>query len=385
MIRTAARACFYIALSASAAQAADTEIRASFGQTFQASDNRKLVPNSPGDSYSSISTLVLNAVARTARSTFEVIGNLAYRAYAGSGEQMQPNTFDRGILGIATYRDRYTKYFISGSYQQRDASTVQIEEDGFSTLTGYVNTTKVIGGIERQLTATDSVSLTASGTMTDFTTPTGIASTNFSTRAAYSRKVNRRLDWIGAVEYQRLTYDNATDTLTQIVRASTGVRSRLSPRLAVAANVGVNWANTDNQFVVTPTTIESGPNVGLLADLLVTYNLMRDTIVVFSAGHSFGPNSLGELTERSWAGLSMRHEINDLSYWLLSGQFTRLDQPTDGETNLFVTSATYGMRLGKDWRTELSYLFRHKQSGFGGDASSNTITFRVSRDLVLLP
>ena len=383
MIRTAARLCLCLLVSASAAEAADTEIKAVFGQTFEASDNRKLAVNSPGDSYWSTSTLLVNAVARTARSTFEVIGNLAYRAYGGSGEQMQPNTLDRGIVGIATYRERDSKYFISASYQQRDASTVQIEGDGFSTLTGYVNTTVVTGGIERQLNATDSVSLTATGTITDFTTSTGIASNNVSARATWNRKVNRRLDWVGAIEYQRLSYDNATDTLTQIARATTGITARLSPRLAVFANVGVNWLNTENEFTA-PITIDSGSTVGLLADLLVTYNLMRDTVAVLSASHSIGPNSLGELQERTSAGLSVRHEINDLSYWVIGGQFSRLDQPTDGVTNLMVASATYGRRLTQDWRTELSYVFRHRQSGVG-DADSNTVTFRLSKDFVLLP
>jgi hypothetical protein len=383
MIRTAARICLCLALSVSAAEAADTEIKAAFGQTFSASDNRRLAINSPGESYNSISTLLLNAIARTARSTFEVVGNLAYRAYGGPGERMQPDALDKGIVGIATYRERDSKYFISGSYQQRDISTVQIEEDGFATLTGYVNTSTLTGGFERQIGPTDSLSLSTTGSWTDFTTPGRTPFSSISARAAWNRQVNRSLDWVASLEYQRLSYDNATDTQSQIFRVRTGLRSRLSPRLAVAANVGVGWFDTEND-VIGFAPAPSGSSYGLLADVLLTYNLWKDTVAVLSASQSMGPNSLGELSKRTSVALNLRHEIDHQSYWALGGQYGRSDQTTAGATNFYVASATYGRHLNKDWRTEISYAYRYRDS-VTGEADSNTISFRVSRDWVVKP
>ena len=384
MIRTAARACLCFALSVSGAHAADTEIKAAFGQTFEASDNRRLEPNSTGASYSSISTLLVNAIARTARATFEVVGNLAYRAYGGPGEQMQPDLLDKGIVGIANYRTADSKYFIIASYQQRDASTVQLEEDGFATLTGYVNTSTLTGGFERQIGPTDSVSLSVTGTMTDFTdSANGSPFNSIAARTAWNRKVNRSLDWVAALEFQRLSYDNLTNTQSQVARFTTGVRYRHSPRLAFAANVGVGWFDTQNDpfgLALAP----SGDNIGFVGDLLITYNIWRDTVAILSASQTMGPNSLGELSTRSALAMSLRHEIDHRSYWALGGQVGRTSQTTEGPTGFLVASATYGRRLTRDWRTELSYAYRMRDSSTG-DADSNTITFRLSRDWVVQP
>src|SRR5690606_9154364 len=120
-------------------------------------------------------------------------------------------------------------------------STVQLEEDGFATLTGYVNTSTLTGGLERQIGPTDSVSVSVTGSMTEFTTVGRSPFDSVSARAAWNRKVNRSLDWVASIEYQRLSYDNATNTQSNVARFSTGLRSRLTPRLAIGGNIGVGW------------------------------------------------------------------------------------------------------------------------------------------------
>jgi hypothetical protein len=380
MTRAATWALICVAISAATAEAADTQIRAFFGQTGEISDNRQLSPNPKGESYGSVTNLLVDAIARTATTTFQLVGDLAYRVYGGPGDQGTPDALDKGVVGRITHSDKLGKYYVAGSWRQRDVSQVQLEEDGFITRNGFVNTTSVIGGFDRRVSPVDTVTWFASGTQTDFSNGGGTPFSDISTKGIWYHQVNRTLELLASLDYQLLLYDNVTNTQSQIARALMGTEARLSPRLVFVGNVGASWFKTDNDAPAVIPAL-SGSAVGFLGDLLWTYQVLDSTVVSFSARQTIGPTSLGELVKRSAVALTLRHALSPISYLLFATQFSRSTQ-SSGDTDYIFASATYGIRLTPEWRTELTYAYRHREPM---TASSNTVTVRLSRDVIVSP
>jgi hypothetical protein len=380
MTRASIWAVICVVASAAAAEAADTRIRAFLGQTGEVSDNRQLSKNSKGESYSSVSTLLVDAIARTATTTIQVVGDLAYRAYGGPGDRQTPDALDKGVVGRITHEDRLGKYYVAGSLRQRDVSQVQLEENGFITRTGFVNTASAIAGFDRRMSAVDTVTWFASATHTDFSNASGTPFSDFASKGVWYHQVNHTLELLSSLEYQLLLYDNLANTQTQFVRALLGMESRLSPRLIFAGNIGAGWVNTHHDTLMFAPGL-SGSSVNFLSNLRWTYQFLDSTLVSLAVWQSVGPTGLGELVKRAAVSLSLRHTLSPISYLLLATQFSHSTQ-TSGDTNYLFASATYGTRLTPEWRSEISYTYRHREPI---TASSNTVTVRLLRDVIVSP
>ena len=171
----------------------------------------------------------------------------------------------------------------------------------------------------------------------------------------------------------------------------TGLRSQLSSRLAFNVAVGASYANTYQRAPVAPVAppstvpLQSGVATGALANVGVTYKLLKSTTISFSAAESLEPTTLGPLQKISTAGGTLSYGINDVSNLSFSTQFAHIaeDAFVGGSSDFFSAQVNYGYRLAKEWRTNLSYTYRHR-TDVTGSANSSTILAGLVYDFTLL-
>jgi hypothetical protein len=169
----------------------------------------------------------------------------------------------------------------------------------------------------------------------------------------------------------------------------TSLRSQLSSRLAFTGSVGALSSNSyqnNPQPLITPTSIQQGGVTdGMLASAGFTYQLLKTTTVSFTAAQSIVPTTLGPLQKIATVGSTLNYTINSWSDLSFSTQFSHISDNAfiGGASDLFSAQVSYGYRLTRDWRTNLSYTYRNRDD-VTGVASSSTILARLTYDFSLL-
>ena len=125
-----------VGMSFSGANAADVSIRGSLIQNIEANSNYQLQTNPSGATFVPVSTLVLDAVARTPTMRFAGSVDLSYRSYFGPGADNLLPGLDRGFRGSFEKYANLTTYRIEGGVRTTQASELQLAETGRSTVSG---------------------------------------------------------------------------------------------------------------------------------------------------------------------------------------------------------------------------------------------------------
>ena len=181
-----------------------------------------------------------------------------------------------------------------------------------------------------------------------------------------------------------------------------GFDSKLSPRLNVSGHVGWGFVNSyqTGQSVfpsgLSPTTIDlTGivpftPQVGtansLLADVALSYQLMRATKVSLTAAQAVVPTTFGQLQKSDVVGINVAHDINQWSSLSFSAQFSFIPATQGsslfggqtGSSEFFSASVGYSYQLAREWRSNLSYTYRERNDNTG-IVRSSTVLFALAR------
>ena len=137
---------------------------------------------------------------------------------------------------------------------------------------------------------------------------------------------------------------------------------------------------------------------GFIGNAALTYALPNTTLSAF-ASHNLAPSSLGSLQERSTAGFSVGHQINEFSSVFFSGAFV-YQQPIvsvpanldlDQQHQALVLSAGYQRSLGQNWNLGLTYTFTQQNNGDDeffavlndGSSTSNAVFATLTRNFNL--
>jgi hypothetical protein len=107
-----------------------------------------------------------------------------------------------------------------------------------------------------------------------------------------------------------------------------------------------------------------------------------------SASQSITPGVLGELSQRTSFGFGLAHSINSISSLSFNGQMTRFNagggQAGSDASDFWSASASYSRRLTREWRTQITYSYRQRDSD-ASSLSSNSVVMVLARDMTLLP
>ena len=386
----------------SGARAVDLVLKSQMGQSVEFNDNRDLAPKSKGDTYTFLSSLMFDAVVRTPTMKFAATVDLSYITFTGPGSDLLTDALNHGMRASVEGREKLTTYNLGGSWSRRDASTVQIEDIGFATVHGHVDTYVAEGGLRRELSPQESIGWASRVTAIQFSSQRAGSqspdSRSIVNTADWRRQLSPLTDVTAAVQFEWQNLDNASGTNNYIWRPTIGVQHRLTKQLTLKVSGG-GAITTTTQDVTTPippatTPLPAGTKLGWLADALLVYKI-KTAEFSFLVGHSVAPSALGDLQERSTVSLSYRQDINPVAALSLLGSFSHIsappgsnsilfDQPgfTGNAVDVYTASIGYSYKLARDWNAQLTYRFTHRESG-STHANSNAVIVSVKHDVTL--
>ena len=396
-----------LGIFASRAFAAQVSITGNINQHYDASNNYFLVQSPAGYTVKSTTNGLLNFLAQTSTTSYLLNTQASYFKYlgpgaadAGSQTWGTPASTNFSINHIAT---ELTAFNFAASWNRADVATTNLAQTGVATGSGSTNTYTVGGGITHDLSRIDTLIWTVNATTTSFTDPTSTPYKDYTSAISWNRTLNPTTNWVNSVSFDMFDQDNAEKSERLFWRLSTGVKSQISPRLTVNGNFGLVFVNSYQKnpgTSTTPVTPSSsvpfqpivGAGNGWVADVGLSYRLLKTTTISFNAANSITPTLGGALQQANSFGASLSHQINSLSDVSVSGQFSVTNSSsqaqqftaiTGGSSDFLSASVSYSYRLTRDWATNVSYTYlqRNDSTGF---TSANLVLLSLSYDFTLM-
>ena len=416
MKRTILAVSVCLSILPSGALALDWSARTTLSEAVELNDNLFMRSMLAGGTLGSYSTITANAAARTPTSTFNFDGNISYRKYWGGLDAGTPSENLAGGIRAhyETRLDNTDKGYLDVNWRRQNTQFALLGELGTTTrVTGNIDTTTVGGGFDRTLTAKDSINVSAHSTFTTYDPASAGTQFNDTTGGVtWRHRVNSLTAITASSEAEFLNYDNALNSRVMFLRETGGVDATLSPLLSFRGHAGVAYVKAENggpASSIVPFTIgspTSASNTSLIADMVLTYRMLKSTTFTLNAAQTIGPTLVGSLVKRTIVGAGVSQAINARSNLSFGSSVSR--QTSSGTTSDFLSaSITYGYLLTREWNAQLSYRYLHRFASTGaassslildpltgipitpvngnGPASSNSILLVVSRSVTLLP
>ena len=384
-----------------AARAVDWSLRSTASETVELNNNLFLSPSPLGGTLGSYSSISANAEARTPTSSFDFDSHVNYNKYWGPGASGLPDT-ENLAFGFAGHyetsgKNNADRNYLDAGFNQSSAAFALLGQLGVITnVVGSINTLNFGGGLDRSLSALDTVSLSARSTLSSYDPPSaGTAYTDTSATASWSHRLGSLTTISATSNPEWLSYDNAFGTNIVILRNQAGFNTSLSPFLSFRGNWGAAYVQTENRG--TP----SSSATGLIYDMALTYQALKNTTFTLSANQSVGPTAIGSLVKSSSVYATANQAINSVSTLSFSANF---GQNTSVGTSQYASaSVSYSRTLTRDWTANLTYRYLHSFGTTGGTvaiapivagipvvtlssaASSNSLVVVVSKSITVLP
>ena len=394
---------FFLSFLASDAFAAALSIKGSASQTLEASDNYFLLNSPSGPTIKSSTAGSLDILAQTPTTNYLFDANYSYYKYFGRGAN--DTTLTWGTPASATFSidhtEQLTKYNFAAGWNRVDAATTQLAQSGFTTVSGSINTYLISGGVTHDLNRIDTLSLATRASKVTFTDPAQFAYVDVTTTAAWKHDVSSITSLNNLLSLDWFSEDDPAQSQRLFWKIMTGFTSKLSQRLTFVGNVGYGFVNAyqngpQSIIPLSPFNTASfqplpGAASSLLADVALSYQLFRATRVTLTGTHGISPTAFGQLQKTETVGLGLTQDINQRSNVSFATQFSYIPASQGssafagqtGNSNFFSASANYGLSLTREWRTNVSYTYRHRNDDTG-TAKSSTILFALSRDFTIL-
>lgn len=342
---------------------------------------------------------MFDAQALTPTSSAVLIGNLKYLTFAGPAETETRDAFNQDVTVTLGKKEKSTSYNFSASYRRSEITTVQLEETGFATLRGSVIVTIVGGGLKHELGPIDTIAWSTNYSSTDFTLQNGTPSAILTSTLDWTHRVSPIIAVTPSLQYQLLTYGDASQTEVMFWKAMMGMNTELTKRLSFQAAAGGTLLSSEQNNVMSgpiPIAQTSGSNLGWLANAQLTYRPFKTVKVFVTAARTVAPTILGEFVNSDSLSLALNYDINQVSSLSLSGSITQQTaakggasvpgglSATGGSSEFLTAAIAYSRQLAREWRTNLSYRHVHRNSDIGV-ARSNSIVLVMTRDATIVP
>jgi hypothetical protein len=359
------------------ALAYDWSLSTTESQTFELNDNQFMRSPSRGWSLGSYTTVTANAVALTPTSQLLVNGDVGYRKYWGPGTDGIGQT-ESDWVGINAHYVTWEKnpdnrYFLDGSFRQSSTVVAVLGDLGLLTnVHGDLDRTTLGGGIQRSLSALDTISFSASSAITTYQPASGGTQfTDTTATATWRHKVDPLTTIAVNSQVEWLAYDTVPSADLLILRNTGGFETTLSPVFSYGGNVGVVYANAEIgtlPFVSTTGQVPAftaGSTTGFIGDAHAIYRITKDTTLNLFASQTLAPAITGALTKRSTLHAGVTQIIDSRSSVSAAGDISR--QTSSGTTNDFLSgSISYSYQLAREWHASLTYRYLHRTATNGG-------------------
>ena len=407
MKRTAIAVSICFGIVPTAAFALDWSIKATESETVEVNSNQFL-RNSPAGSLGSYSTITTKAEALTPTSKFDFDADGTYRKYWGPGAASVPESLSYGFKGRYEHyeKSQSDKEYVETSWRQQSTSLALLNDFGVvSNVGGFLDRLTYSGGLDRSLSATDTISLFATSTRTSYEPSSGgTPLTDTLARGSWRHSLSSVVALNASSEAELLDFDNAFKSRVQIYRNQVGVDATLSAVLSFRANAGVAYITTQGAVTGTPLIGGSGgSNAAItdwIGDAVLTYRVLKNTTLAITASQSISPSIVGSLFKRDTINATLSHTINARSSLSLSANVNR--QTATTTTDYATASISYSYEFIRDWSAQLTYRYQHRFASIGGasiidpitgfptvagtgPADSNSIMVVVSNSYTILP
>jgi hypothetical protein len=363
------------------AHAFDWMVRSTLTETVEASDNRRLLTNPMGPSYTSLTSLLFDATARTPTSRFNLNGGLSYSAYAGPGETDTRNVLNNNVAARFEQSGKISSYFVTATRTESETSQIQLEETGIATLTGSTIATSFGGGFKHDLTRRDTIAWQTTYTTSEFTLSPIAPFNSLTSSLNYTHRANLLTTLTSSLQYQQLMFNSAQPDVT-IWQATVGMQRQLLRDLGFQGSIGTTVREGG-----APSTSTSGS--GLIFNFALNYRPVRFLEWSATVARSTSPTSFGQVQSSDTVGGSLRYTINEASSALFAASMSTVSGassvPTaSGTFDSFNAYATYFRRLSRGLQSTVSYRYNERESG-ATSARSNTVMFSLTWDATVLP
>ena len=323
-----------LGIFASRAFAAEVSIKGNINQRYDASDNYFLVQSPKGWTVKSTTNGTFNFLAQTSTTSYLLNTYASYFKYLGPGAD------DAGLLTSGTpagttfsinhTATELTAFNFAASWSRADVATTNLAQTGVATGSGSANIYTVGGGVTHDLSRIDTINWTVNATTTSFTDPTSTPYNDYTSAISWNHTISPTTNWVNSVSFDWFDQDNPEKSQRLFWRLTTGARSQISPLLTVNGNIGlvvVNSYQKNPGQSATPVIPSSsvpfqplvGAGTGWVADVGLTYRLLKTTSVSLNAAQSITPTLGGALQQSYSVGMALSHQINQLSNVAFTG------------------------------------------------------------------
>jgi hypothetical protein len=410
-----------LSISSSRALAVDWSVNASINETTELNNNQFLRSVNAAPTLGSYTTITADAVARTPTSRFNLDTNFTYTKYWGPGLDgiINPTTSNNVFAHYETFgKDPADRQYIDASWTRSNTQLAVLANLGVqTTAVGDLDTAAVKGGIERNLSALDSVALSVRSALSYYDpSNAGTQFLDTDLQATWNHRVTGLATLLLSSESEWLSYNNATQANLIILRNQAGIDITLSPLLSFRGKAGAAYLQASQQqgtlgapsAVVLPGSTggilnnsTSASVAGFIGDMSIIYRMLKSTTLNFTANHGVSVSIIGSLTESTAFAAGLSYSINQLSALSLGASATR-QTTTGGTTDFLSGSVTYNRALAREWNSFISYRYLHRSASSGAvisfdpitgiplgtgptPASSNSIVLGISRNFAVLP
>lgn len=385
-------------ISRSGTFAAEFSAKGSIADTIEASNNYFLSKSPSGYTARSLSRIDLGFLAATPTTRYSLDTDYSYYKYFGPGAKDTTLTWGTPFdlkFGVSHDANPLTKFNFAASWSRSDLATTLLQQTGTAAGRGTLDTYSVNGGVQRDVTARDSVSWSASATTVSYSDPAQTPYIDYATNGAWTHRVSPSTTVTTSVGVDWLKVDNISDSQRLFWNPTTAFQTQLTKRLSVNGAIGygfVNaWQNGNAQLAAPPGVPifqqQAGATSGWIGNAGMNYQISNDTRVSLIAAKSIVPTVLGQLQTIESAGSTLNHDINRFSSLTFVTQFSHSKTAAVGATpaaasDTFTASASYGYKLAREWRSNVSYTYSQINSQSGLERAS-TVLVSLTHDFTL--
>ena len=371
------------------ALAVDWSLNTTLYETTELNDNQYLRSMLAGGTLGSYTTIFANASARRPTSLFNFDGNFTYNKYWGPGTAGIPQTETTAGGVNAHYetfgKDPGSRQYVDAGWRTSSTQLAILSNLGFLTpASGNINTATLRGGVERNLSALDFVSLSARSVMSYYDpTSAGTQFLDTAGNVSWKHRLSGAASFSITSDAEWLSFDNVQKTNTMILKNTAAIDVALSPLIDVHAAAGAAYIQVSQKgLLTTPVAVApistgtltsgSGSVVGFIGDMSIIYRMLKSTTIRVSASQSVSPSVVGSLVGSDSIGANLAYVINQQSTLSLSGSLTR--QTSGGSSDFISASIGYSRELARQWNMNLSYRFLHRSATSGNTNAFDPVT-----------
>ena len=390
----------------------DWSLSSTLSETVELNNNQFMNTAPTGGTVGSYTTLSANAVGLTSTSRLTLDGDIGYRKYWGPGTLGVSQT-ESDSAGLKAHYESWgknidDKYWLDGTFRQSSTLVAVLEDLGVTANAhGDIDKTMVGGGVQRSLSALDTISVSATSALTTYTPSSGGTEfTDTSVTTTWRHRLSPLTTLNATSQVEWLNFETSPVANLYILRETAGFETTVSPLLSYGASAGVAYSNTEvgtssplGPTAIPATPLTSGSTVGFIGDAHAIYKILKNTTLNLTAGETVAPSVVGTLTQRIYLHAGLIQTINDRSSIAFAGEASR--QTSFGTTNDFLSaSVSYSYILARDWNSSLTYRYTHRTAttggtlldpvtglptSFQGPADSNSIMMVVSKRATIIP